>query len=52
MYYWKTSEVKERKLKIHYERENKENQSNDAIKHIKRVNLNRKNGNFLKANKI
>ena len=32
VYYWKTSEVKERKLKIHYERENKENQSNNVIK--------------------
>ena len=30
--YWNTSEVKEGKLKIHYERENKENQSNNEIK--------------------
>ena len=30
-YYWKTSEVKARKLKIHYEKENKGNQSNNSI---------------------
>ena len=35
--YWNTSEVKERKLKIHYERENKENQSNNAIKQAKKT---------------
>ena len=31
VHYWNTSEVKEGKLKIHYERENKENESNNAI---------------------
>ena len=31
VWYWDKSEVKEGKLKIHYERENKENQSNNAI---------------------
>ena len=29
--YWNTSEEKEGKLKIYYDRENKENQSNNAI---------------------
>ena len=29
--YWNISEVKDGKLKIHYERENKGNQSNNAI---------------------
>ena len=29
--YWNTSEVKGRKVEIHYERENKENQSSNAI---------------------
>ena len=29
--YWNTSEVKDGKLKIHYERDNKENQSNNAF---------------------
>ena len=28
---WHTSEVKDRKLKIHYEKENKENQSNNQF---------------------
>ena len=32
VHYWNTSEATEWKLKIHYERENKENPSNNAIK--------------------
>ena len=43
--YWNTSEVKDGKLKIHYERENKENQSNNAIKQTKWRKLNRKKRN-------
>ena len=35
--YWNTSEVKEEKLKIHHERENKENQSNNAIKQTNKM---------------
>ena len=37
--YWNTSEG--RKIKTHYERENKENQSNNAIRQSKRRKLNR-----------
>ena len=43
---WNTSEVKEGKLKIHYERENKGNQSNNAIKQTKQRKLNRKKRNL------
>ena len=35
--YWNRNEVKEGKLNIHYERENKENQSNSAIKQTNKM---------------
>ena len=35
--YWNTSEVKVGKLKIHYERENKGNQSNNGIKQTNKM---------------
>ena len=47
--YWNTSEVKDRKLETHYERENKENQSNNAFFQTKwgRVNRNKWNTKIL-----
>ena len=48
VWYWNTSEVKEGKLKIHYEREIKENQLNNAIKQTKCRKLYRKKRNFKK----
>ena len=46
VWYWDKSDVKEGKLKIHYERENKGNQSNNAIKQTKQRKLNRKKRNL------
>ena len=43
--YWNTSEVKGRKVEIHYERENKRNQSNNTIQQTKWRRLNRKKRN-------
>ena len=39
---WNTSEVKGGKLKIHYEREHKENQSNNAIKQTSKMEKTKK----------
>ena len=45
MCYWNTSEVKDGKLKIHYEREDKENQSHNVIKETRQMKLNKKKTN-------
>ena len=42
---WNESEVKDGKLKIHYKRENKENQSNNVIKQTQWRKLNEKKRN-------
>ena len=50
--YWNTSEAKEGKLKIHYERENKENQSNNAIKQTNKTKKTKQKEKWKYSNKI
>ena len=45
VFFWNTSEVKDSKLKIHYEKENKGKPIKNAIQTAKRRRLNRKKRN-------
>ena len=51
MCYWSTSEVKDKKLKIHYERENKGNQSKMQLR-SQAKNTKQKEEKYRSANKI